>query len=58
MKYVRKLWVEEKGQGLLEYGLLVALVVVVAIAVIIIFEIPFITLYTNVITSFNKMPLS
>lgn len=37
MKLLQRLWKEESGQGLVEYGLLVGLIVVIVIAVLAIF---------------------
>lgn len=37
MKLLQRLWKEESGQGLVEYGLLVALIVGVVIAALLIF---------------------
>lgn len=38
MKLLQRLWKEESGQGLVEYGLLVGLIVVIVIAVLVIFQ--------------------
>jgi pilus assembly protein Flp/PilA len=38
MKLLQRLWKEESGQGLVEYGLLVGLIVVIVIAVLLIFR--------------------
>ena len=37
MKLLQRLWKEESGQGLVEYGLLIGLIVVIVIAVLLIF---------------------
>lgn len=37
MKFIQRLWKEEEGQGLVEYGLLIVLVVIIVIAALAIF---------------------
>lgn len=48
MKLLQRLWKEESGQGLVEYGLLVGLIVVIVIAVLVIFR-------TNLTKLFNDI---
>ncbi|KAF0091256.1 MAG: Flp/Fap pilin protein [Fusobacteria bacterium] len=48
MKLLQRLWKEESGQGLVEYGLLVALIVVIVIAVLVIFSDSLTALFTNI----------
>ena len=37
MKLLQRLWKEESGQGLVEYGLLIVLIIVVAVAALSLF---------------------
>ena len=37
MKFMQRLWKDEEGQGLVEYGLLIVLVVIIVIAALAIF---------------------
>ena len=37
MKLLQRLWKEESGQGLVEYGLLIVLIIVVAVAALTVF---------------------
>ena len=37
MEFLRKLWSDEEGQGLVEYGLIIALVSIAVIAVLVLF---------------------
>ncbi len=48
MKLLQRLWKEESGQGLVEYGLLVALIVVIVTAVLLIFRESLEALFTNI----------
>jgi len=50
MKLLQRLWKEESGQGLVEYGLLVALIVVIVIAVLVLYR----TSLTNLLTSVGE----
>ncbi|MDD2371741.1 MAG: Flp family type IVb pilin [Firmicutes bacterium] len=37
MKLLQKLWKDESGQGLVEYGLLIVLIIVIAVAALTVF---------------------
>lgn len=51
---IKNLLSEEKGQGLTEYGLLLAVVVGIVVIVCALFRDQLKTLFTNVITALNK----
>lgn len=48
MDFLKRLWKEEEGQGLVEYGLLVLLVVGVVIIAINLFDTQIQTIFTNI----------
>lgn len=48
MKLLQRLWKEESGQGLVEYGLLVGLIVVIVIFVLAIFRTNLVTLFEDI----------
>lgn len=54
MKLLQRLWKEESGQGLVEYGLLVGLIVVIVIAVLVIFRSSLTTLFNNITGQLNS----
>lgn len=54
MKLLQRLWKEESGQGLVEYGLLVGLIVVIVIAVLFIFEGALTTMFENIRDQLNE----
>lgn len=37
MEFLKKLWSDEEGQGMIEYGLIIALVSIAVIAVLVLF---------------------
>lgn len=56
MKLLQRLWKEESGQGLVEYGLLVALIVVIVIAVLVIFSDSLTSLFTDIGNKIKPAP--
>lgn len=54
MKLLQRLWKEESGQGLVEYGLLVGLIVVIVIAVLLIFRTSLEGLFNRITGQLNK----
>ena len=48
MKLLQRLWKEESGQGLVEYGLLVALIVVIVGVVLLVFRTSLLALFNSI----------
>ena len=53
MDLLKRLWKEEEGQGLVEYGLILLVMVIIAIAVGIAFRPQIKTLFENIATKIN-----
>lgn len=53
---LKNLWQDENGQGMVEYGLIIALVAVVAISGLTLLGPKLKTLFTNIDTQINPTP--
>lgn len=53
MKLLQKLWKDESGQGLVEYGLLILLIVVIAVAALQLFGTSITAMFTKMNTKVN-----
>lgn len=51
MEFLRKLWSEEEGQGMVEYGLIIALVSIVVITALLAVGGQLTTIFTNIRTA-------
>lgn len=53
MEFLRKLWSDEEGQGMVEYGLIIALVSIAAIAALVVLGPKIAKVFNNVT---NQLP--
>lgn len=53
MEFLKRLWNDEEGQGMVEYGLIIALVSVVAIAALIVLGPRIAKVFTDVVADIN-----
>lgn len=56
MDLLKRIWKEEEGQGLVEYGLILLLMVVIAIGVVTLFRPQINQLFTNISNQIKTAP--
>lgn len=56
MDLLKRLWKDEEGQGLVEYGLILLLMVVIAVAVVALFRPDIEALFTRIGTEIDAAP--
>jgi len=56
MEFLKRLWKDEEGQGMVEYGLIIALVSVVAIAALILLGPEIARIFENVTDQLEAVP--
>ena len=54
LNLLRRLWKDEEGQGMVEYGLIIALISIAAIAIILQFDTPLKTIFQNALNALTS----
>ena len=56
MEFLKRLWNDEEGQGMVEYGLIIALVSVVAIAALVLVGDQLVIVFNNIVSKLKASP--